>query len=155
MDICGACLGIDRQDETQPCEAKECQFGDGMFHTSCMVHVKRGTQDGFLCKACLSAGVELDDQEGGLEDEEEEEEGVDERFRTVGSYNGLRVGMPLDGGQVCEIYPGLDKFTVEVKTSSGAETRHHVVSKMAAKMIEKQAAEDWNIKLRQTLDQLD
>ena len=39
-----------------------------------------------------------------------------------------------------KIYPGIDKFTVEARSSSGGiEIKHHVISNVAPKMIQKQA----------------
>ena len=82
-------------------------------------------------------------------EEEEEEEGT---YRSVNEYNGLCVGMELGGGQVCEIWPGIDKFTIEVRTRTGTEIKHHRISKSAATMLEQKLAD---IKMRPTLDKMD
>jgi hypothetical protein len=119
--VCEQCLGVGQQDDIQQCDEKDCAITTGyFFHTACMVDHH---DDLYLCEPCEAAGKQpyvdmdedLEDQEGPWSDDSETD------YQSVNSYRGLSVGMPLRGGTVSEIFPGLDKFTVS-STSGGINT---------------------------------
>jgi hypothetical protein len=125
--VCEQCLGIHDQDTISPCCAELCEV-DGFFHEQCMrkyanFDVGGGdTEDLFICVQCDSLGKLpfVDESEGSGSDDSETD------YRSVKSHRGLSVGMPLRGGTVSEIFPGLDKFTVS-SSSGGVNTIQHLL----------------------------
>eukprot|EP00929_Paragymnodinium_shiwhaense_P120348 TRINITY_DN92288_c0_g1_i1.p1 TRINITY_DN92288_c0_g1~~TRINITY_DN92288_c0_g1_i1.p1 ORF type:complete len:418 (-),score=74.70 TRINITY_DN92288_c0_g1_i1:88-1269(-) len=135
-DICGECKKATDQKDIIPCDSEHCCDEGGMYHSYCMTLFE--AEGAYMCQPCLAAGRQLWCESRDVSDDESE---VDDEHKTAECFEGLRVGMRLGEGRVSEIFPGIDKFTVEVATvSGGVEIRHHTISKFAVKMVDAQAA---------------
>lgn len=87
-------------------------------------------------EALYSSSEDISDDDEDDEEELTEDDEEEPKYRLVDSYDGLQVGMELGRGRVLEIYPGLDKFTVQIDTrDGGVEIRHHKISVAGPKML--------------------
>eukprot|EP00929_Paragymnodinium_shiwhaense_P052264 TRINITY_DN26188_c0_g1_i1.p1 TRINITY_DN26188_c0_g1~~TRINITY_DN26188_c0_g1_i1.p1 ORF type:complete len:391 (+),score=72.03 TRINITY_DN26188_c0_g1_i1:28-1173(+) len=127
--VCEECVSIGRQATIIPCSAMRCST-EGFLHESCMQKFPGypdglgGFCDAFIDKACHANGeVPEIDAECDSDDE------ADPEYRCVDSFSGLSVGMPWKGGHIAEIYPGLDKFTVQYNAHGGTSIEHLSISK--------------------------
>jgi len=126
---CEQCLGIDGQDSIQQCEAKDCIPGV-FYHASCMVKCGTGDlEDEYICKTCHAEGKTAYIDDGTSDDSGESWTDQDEfEHRAVDKHLDLYIGKPMRGGKVQEIYPGLDKFTVERNSAGISHIEHLTIS---------------------------
>ena len=121
-DICGVCKSIASQDNIVPCAANRCVSSEeGMIHKSCAIRIRRGD---FVCKACILANAPCEGNTSSSESSDSE---------VVIEHKGIKVGMPLHGGNRQEIYPASDVcFSKHVLADGGVEIRRHALSKVIA-----------------------
>lgn len=142
-DVCGLCHKVDRQETIRPCSAIACVGGgDGMHHSSCMV---RTGIDLFTCRACLLAGVALENDDSDVSssnasDSDANDSEMNNKYRMVQAYGDLQIGMPLGAGIVQEIWPGIDRFMVHIQRHGGVEIQHFSIAEDAKRLIAKEAA---------------
>jgi len=79
-----------------------------------------------------NSALEGSEDEGTLNSDDT----ADETYKPVQSFQGLHVGMPFGAGNVSEIFPAIDRFTVAVVSSGTTEILHHSISRDARQMIE-------------------
>ena len=74
--------------------------------------VGKKKRDVYQCRPFVVAGIPLeedDDFTGGSSSS------VEELYKNMERHNGLYAGIPYGGGEVLEIYPCLNKITVQMK----------------------------------------
>ena len=124
---------MDLDDEVIPCDSENCEI-DGFFHIGCMVAFKDWDagdgvpHDAYICKTCHAMGKQPFVDEGDKSEESFEDWTREDEFehRMVAQHGNLKVGMPMRGGHVQEIYPGLNKFTIATQASTGGCRIEHL-----------------------------
>ena len=142
QDVCGECFGVNAQEDIVPCQSVECQGSDeALFHAGCMVKVLNEVRQ---CRSCHAVGVTLEgddsDDSGSLEEEEEEDD-EDSEMKQVQSHGLLRVGMAYQKGKILEIYPRINKVTLEVSAGGVIDIQHLRFDKVEEKIRQDQLLE--------------
>ena len=70
-------------------------------------------EDAWQCPACRAAGEPLEDD---CDSDVTSEDDPDDKHASVQRHGGVYVGMPYGSGYIHEIYPALDKLTVQCGT---------------------------------------
>jgi hypothetical protein len=131
--VCETCLGIGQEEDIQQCDAKDCAENNGLlfFHTTCMapyLNFQNQGEDLYVCKQCNDEGKmpHVDESDTDVTDEDSWTAEDEFLHRVVSQHNSLAVGMTMRGGKVQEIFPGLDRFTVAVRTTDGGCQIEHL-----------------------------